>query len=358
MNLDQLLLEEELINIEQNENENKTDINCVEIYPTPEDYTLSTMTAYCKLGIKINKENVAKYFKIEDDPTPLQKWKLFFYRLMKKINLSKKDKKGDIKNKYGKIYLGIKGCGMERGMVSKKVKIRKNNRKHGDFQNQVTIRISPYRNEQIICTKICCNGTLHMTGIKSMEHCKLAAYYIIKRLKNTVDSNNKPCIFENNDTKLSINNISTALINTNFNAYFPINLVVLNNILNEKNIFCSYENSKYPGINIKYNSSVSCNKTEHPMNSKGKFKCDCKTLTIVPFQSGNVIITAASNIKQIEDAYKFINNIFKENFNKIVLRGLNIKQLIENKNVIPCKILYNKYGKEVIVLNEDDFNKI
>ena len=81
MNLDQLLLEEELINIEQNENENKTDINCVEIYPTPEDYTLSTMTAYCKLGIKINKENVAKYFKIEDDPTPLQKWKLFFNRL-------------------------------------------------------------------------------------------------------------------------------------------------------------------------------------------------------------------------------------------------------------------------------------
>ena len=31
MNLDQLLLEEELINIEQNENENKIDINCVEI---------------------------------------------------------------------------------------------------------------------------------------------------------------------------------------------------------------------------------------------------------------------------------------------------------------------------------------
>ena len=70
----------------------------------------------------------------------------------------------------------------------------------------------------------------------------------------------------------------------------------------------------------------------------------CKKITISAFQSGSVIITGARNIDQIKTAYKFINKIFKDNYD--LLKKQNAPFLeIEDKtpNVInTSNIIYSK----------------
>ena len=40
-------------------------------------------------------------------------------------------------------------------------------------------------------------------------------------------------------------------------------------------------------------------------------------ITIAAFSSGSVIITGARQIRQINDCYNFINNVFRENYSKV-----------------------------------------
>ena len=44
---------------------------------------------------------------------------------------------------------------------------------------------------------------------------------------------------------------------------------------------------------------------------------NCKKITISTFQSGSVIITGARSMEQINDAYKFINRVFEENYQNL-----------------------------------------
>ena len=96
-----------------------------------------------------------------------------------------------------------------------------------------------------------------------------------------------------------------------------------------------FNKSRYPGVNIKYVSSVDCdkncvklsaeakecafiskkNKNKNKENESMNNKKNCVIVSIFCFQQGTVIITGARSLTQIEDTYKFITNIFKENFN-------------------------------------------
>jgi len=45
---------------------------------------------------------------------------------------------------------------------------------------------------------------------------------------------------------------------------------------------------------------------------------ECKKITISPFQTGQVIITGARAMEQIEEAYEFIKNVFTDNADEIL----------------------------------------
>ena len=98
--------------------------------------------------------------------------------------------------------------------------------------------------------------------------------------------------------------------------------------LNEKdeNLFTKFNPEKYRGLIIGFywnkrkdvqNGICACHcRCNGKGNGEGEGKC--KKITISIFKSGSVIITGGRMIKQLEDSYKFINNIFKEHFKDIV----------------------------------------
>ena len=118
------------------------------------------------------------------------------------------------------------------------------------------------------------------------------------------------------------------MINSDFNTNFKIDLISLLTILNnkEENLFTKFNPEKYRGLIIGFywnkrkdvqDGVCKCHcKCNGKGNGEGEGKC--KKITISIFKSGSVIITGGRIIKQLEDSYKFINNIFKEFFKDIV----------------------------------------
>ena len=121
-------------------------------------------------------------------------------------------------------------------------------------------------------------------------------------------------------------NTKIELINSDFSTNFLINNTKLYKIVKNKyKAFSSYEPNDYPGVKNKFFWNADNVKEKRP---QGKCYCDpncikrgkkslCTQITISVFQSGSVIITGAKSIQQVKDAYKYINDIFKENFDDI-----------------------------------------
>ena len=64
------------------------------------------------------------------------------------------------------------------------------------------------------------------------------------------------------------------------------------------------------------NCKVKC--TGKKKKTKNGDANQCKKITISIFKSGSVIITGGYLKEQIDDAYRFINNLFKEHYHKII----------------------------------------
>ena len=132
-------------------------------------------------------------------------------------------------------------------------------------------------------------------------------------------------IIDNID-KFKLSNTKIELINSDFSTNFLINNTKLYKIVKNKyKAFSSYEPNDYPGVKNKFFWNAENIKQNRP---HGKCYCEpkcikrgkksiCTQITISVFQSGSVIITGAKSIQQVRDAYKYINKIFKDNFDDI-----------------------------------------
>jgi TATA-box binding protein (TBP) (component of TFIID and TFIIIB) len=147
--------------------------------------------------------------------------------------------------------------------------------------------------------------------------------------------------------KIKHQNTKIELINSDFSTQFPINNTKLNEIVKNKyKSFSSYEPNDYPGVKNKFfwNADNIKNKKEHgkchcsPNCIKRGKKSLCVQITISVFQSGSVIITGAKSITQVKDAYKYINDIFKAEFD-------NIKGKITEEDIIKSKDKINNNRK-------------
>ena len=120
-----------------------------------------------------------------------------------------------------------------------------------------------------------------------------------------------------------LQNIKIELINSDYTTNFMINNTKLNVIVKQKyKSFSSYEPNEYPGVKNKFFWN------EKNIGNQGRCDClpkciergkksICIQITISVFQSGSVIITGAKSVQQIKDAYKYINDIFRENYEDI-----------------------------------------
>jgi TATA-box binding protein (TBP) (component of TFIID and TFIIIB) len=224
---------------------------------------ISTMSATCKLGSNIMLEEMFKYLKLEEGNIVTIKYK------------------GDIKS------------------LEPLKKKRNTKKKKNSFQNQLTIEVRPDVKkfpENKISVKIFKNGSIQMSGVKSLDACNHALVKLIDRVTKEygviVDGVMKDISFVENKQDININGFKIDMINSNFNIGFEINRENLHEILLKKKIQCRYEPCIHACVNIKF----------HPEGA-------IKNVSIFVFQSGNIIITGAKNTESIVESYKYIKEM-------------------------------------------------
>ena len=152
---------------------------------------------------------------------------------------------------------------------------------------------------------------------------------IQKAIKCLVDTMPEdPQLFLIKKSEFQINSQSSVMINSDFRNDFEIKRFELDDIIREKyNLICTYEPCTHPAVIIKYY----CNDSHD--DKSGKCLCrdlygnkgfcvgrgdstekgGCKSVTILVFQSGKVIITGGRLISQVNLAYNFIKTILQDN---------------------------------------------
>lgn len=304
---------------------------CDNNIPAPTDLRISTITAVCRTNVNISLSKL-----IENIDHVL-------------IDTDSNDE-GIIKSIYGNILKGHNDSNTKK-------------RKNKCFYNQITnvIRIRKDDHFKEINIKVFNNGNLQLTGLKKKEEGIKCIELLISSINKIYKIN--PCII----TKIDGNTIDyydfeIVLINSDYSARFKIKRDKLHEVLiNHYNIYSSYEPCIYPGVNSKYywnedyknysNKGVCYCTKQCNGKGMGKGNGNCKKITISTFQSGNVIITGARTFEQINCAYIFINDVFKNNYDYIKRKSIPfIEDNFKNQN----QDKKNNSGKSIIHLKKSD----
>ena len=216
---------------------------------------------------------------------------------------------------------------------------QKNKKENGDFYNSCSIIVKPSLDVKCVNIKLFNNGNITLTGSKEELDGFNACVVLLNEIKKRKEifPNMIPSLIDQS----KIIGYKITMINSDFNTNFKIDLNKLLDILNnlEDNLFIKFNPEKYRGLiigfywnekNIEQIGICHCsNKCKGKGNGKGEGQC--KKITISIFKSGSIIITGGFLIKQIEDAYTFINNLLKKFYHDII--KLSILDFIEeNEN--------------------------
>lgn len=246
------------------------DIKALDILKLPNNVTISTMSATCSLGVDVDLSNIFNYIKLD---------KMFITTIKYK---------GEIKS-------------LEVQKKKKKNKIIKS------FQNQLTVEIRPDLEklpDNKISIKIFKNGSIQMSGVKSLLACNLALNKLIDSLSKEfgiiIDGKIEDINFISDKKLISVNRYKVDMINSNFSIYYEVNREKLYDILLRQKIECRYEPSIHACVNIKFRPS------DAPKN-----------ISIFIFQSGHIIITGAKTINSIAESYTYITELLESHKHSI-----------------------------------------
>jgi len=166
------------------------------------------------------------------------------------------------------------------------------------------------------------NGGIQMTGIPSDTFAQETLAWLAKELssfsEHVLEGAAKP------------HRYSIQLINSDYQINGNINREKLHEVLiNEYNLFSSFESTIYQGCDTKYfyneaapkdavEGICPCGTNLCAGNGDGTAIGQCKEITISPFHTGSVIITGARRFEQIEKAYVFINKILTKHCSEVI----------------------------------------
>jgi TATA-box binding protein (TBP) (component of TFIID and TFIIIB) len=194
------------------------------------------------------------------------------------------------------------------------------------FFNQATLvvrrEVTPL-NWKEINVKLFRNGGVQMTGVRSIQMASETLYWLIPYLTSICTATP---IFT---SAPSIHKEQVQLVNTDFSIGAKVRRDSLHRILTDKyRLNSSYESAIYQGVKTKYFYNAerpagapfgicSCEKLCKGTGDGAKIGA-CKKITISPFQTGQVIITGARTMEQINEAYDFIKGVFRDNAGEIL----------------------------------------
>lgn len=186
--------------------------------------------------------------------------------------------------------------------------ISKNN---GKFYNSLIFNWNTkYQVKKIVSVKIFPNGKVQVAGLSNIKSCA----YIIRKVYNKCSN------FFENQKEAKVTNVKIAMINSDFKISNTLNLTNICDLFSNYSVqtngnFLSivYQPIKYPAINTKF----ICNRFlqeyfEHVYKYSMKKKFS-KTISILIFRSGSIIITGGNDIDDYLEVYNYILDIIKSN---------------------------------------------
>lgn len=177
-----------------------------------------------------------------------------------------------------------KGCEIAVKSAPPPNKVRKNSKQDSVFLNQVTLSFRDSTSKKSI--KVFGNGTLHVTGCKSVHECMAVAETVCAIVGGTTTDD------------VTVADFEVEMINSNFGCNTPLNLVAMKEVLLEWDVQCSYEPDIYPGLNIKCTGLCS----------------------ILVFQSGNIIVTGLKTFPALFEAYSFITAFICKHLERVQIK--------------------------------------
>ena len=202
---------------------------------------ITTITFTAKMNQEINLENVRAYFDNEQHTRRVGKW--------------------DWKMKFDE---------------------------KSDFYNQVTIKyVDDFSTKSI---KLFSNGSIQGAGATDLYDCDR----ICEALTNVLNETSAKKFWVPNGVKV-------AMINTNFNLNFALNLRVVQSVFSHV-ARVAFDPDRYSAVKIKF----------HPGENM-------KQVTASVFGTGKIIVTGAQSLDEIAHAYKFITQHVNMNFCDIKL---------------------------------------
>ena len=208
-------------------------------------------------------------------------------------------------------------------------KRRKKNQKRKKFYNQETLIYRSKILNNKINVKIFKNGSLQITGSRSLENFLEIMIIVCNQLKNIkiIYKDNK-IVTKNFATDpeqvdiMKINNIKIQLINSNYTVNFNVDRPKLDHLLKINNYNSSFEPWFHAAVKIKYHVG------------------DNRKVSVFVFEKGAIIITGSNNKNDLIKAYNFINEFLFDNFKDILSSSLEdyikypeIIELLQRHNI-------------------------
>jgi hypothetical protein len=161
-----------------------------------------------------------------------------------------------------------------------------------------------------------------MTGINSEDFARETLEWLIAECTKLTESPfTKPP---------QVNKMNIQMINSDFSLGTHLQNEIIHQILRDNyNLFSTFEKTLYQGVDTKYYYNTARPADAAPGichceklctgQGLGNAPGECKRITISIFQTGNIIITGARHMDQINEAYDFINRVFDAHEKEIVL---------------------------------------
>lgn len=275
-------------------------------YVEPSDLVISTITVTGGIGSLVNDEIIYNCLRINDDIIYLEKGSRI--RGDKPIKKKKRVKKDNKDPRFQKVDKRKRGKGKS-------------------FSNQVSIGVKGIleKHKKPINVKLFKNGRIHMAGARSLEEAQEIYKIVVKEIgkiptKHMIEGTDREVdIFPIENMNISTeSNLKINMINSTFQTNFKIEQLKLYNLLKSKyeitDVFTTYNNCMSSPIRV----YLKCYATYD--SKKKRYKQP--SLFIYRSGSVNVVVPAMDLLSK---AYEFINTFFKENYDEIVQKDINLE---------------------------------
>lgn len=253
-----------------------------EIKDLPDGISISTMCTSCKLNTRLNIPNIEKFLQLNPDDV-----------LTVKMNKERIRSLINIKNKPKRVK-----------KTDPKIKQKDTSKNH--FYNQITVvirvnhgQVKDLNEVPKINMKLFKNGSVQMSGCKSIKNINFALNKLITKLKEVKARMENGKISEktfiDDPASITVKDFKIDMINSNYQVAMQIDRDKLFNLLLKKKIKSSYEPCIRACVIIKFVPIK-----ENP---------EQKEVSIFVFQKGNIIITGARSKSHIDSSYSYMNEI-------------------------------------------------